>query len=292
MKKVLFALIAICAMSFAFGAEGDTGTMAYQWANYKALDSVTYPYNGGAGGVSLSMFRGKVVLMNAFQYNCGGCDMNAPTIGKLADSLGSGKAGSNFQGVGTEIDNGTFAQIQTSYNTQLKKNAPNLIYPLVHVPFDTAITTDGVGTKWHRYNTYRDVYFVIDPNGKIVGHVIGNRQNAMAADSLKKLRTAIFAALAAVPTNILCLNSCSKDGLKAYRQGNGFHFNLGTTANSPAFLQILDLQGRMIRTFTIPAGSNVVWNGTGVSGNVPFGTYFAKVTIGSASASQRINWTP
>ena len=286
MKKLLLALIGTVGLSVAFGAEGDTGTMAYQWSGYSDLNPTT------PKTYSLSDFAGKVVLMSAFQYNCGGCDSNAPTIGRIADSIGSGQPGVLFQGVGTEIDNGTYAQIQASYVPKLKRNASNVIYPLVHVPFDTAITTDGVGTKWHRYNTYRDVYFVIDSKGKIVQRVAGNRANRMTEANFTLLKTAIAKALTAATTNILCLNSCSKNGLRAYRQGDGFHFNLGVTANGPASLQILDLQGRMIRSFSIPVGSNVVWSGTGASGNVPFGTYFAKVTIDGASASQRINWTP
>src|ERR1700749_2378944 len=100
MRELLLAGLAMLGVSAVWGAEGDVGTQAYAWANYKCLDSATYP-----NGVSLASFQGKVVLMNVFQYDCGGCDANAPAIGKLADSLGSGKPGIPFQAVGTEIDN-------------------------------------------------------------------------------------------------------------------------------------------------------------------------------------------
>ena len=190
MKKLLIALTAACGMTLAFGAEGDTGTMAYQWANYTDL-APTNPKT-----YSLSDFHGKVILMNVFQYNCGGCDANAPKLGRMADSIGSGSASVPFQGVGTEIDNGSYTQIQTSYVPQLKKNAPNINYPLVHVPFDTAIytATNPSGTVWKRYNSYRDVYFVIDANGKIVLRVAGNRANLMPDSNFRNIRNAIATA--------------------------------------------------------------------------------------------------
>ncbi len=286
MKKLLLALIGTFGLTLAFGAEGDTGTMAFQWSGYSDLNP-TAPKT-----YSLADFKGKVILMNAFQYNCGGCDANAPKLGRMADSIGSGQASIPFQGVGTEIDNGTYTQIQTSYVTQLKKNAPNINYPLVHVPFDTAITTDGVGTKWHRYNTYRDVYFVIDATGKIVFRVAGDRQKLMPDSNFQNIRKAIAAALLTAPTPILCLNSCGKNGLKAYQRDGRVHFNFGSDATGPITLQILDLQGRMVRVFSVPAGSEAVWNGMGKTGNASYGTYFVKATGSGMSVSQRINWLP
>ncbi len=284
MRKLALVFMAALGANLAFGAEGDIGTQAYSWANYSDLNTPPATY-------SLSAYLGKVVLMNVFQYDCAGCDANAPAIGKLADSIGSGKAGIPFQAVGTEIDNGTYAQIQASYNTQLKKNAPNVNYPLVHVPFDTAITTDGVGTKWHRYNSYRDVYFVIDYTGKIVARIAGNRLNAMPADSLAKIRNAIATAIAAVPTSI-GINARGA-GFTVFRQGNGFRFAAGSNAKGPMTLQILDPQGRMIRVFSLSSASQAVWNGLDAGGrSVPFGTYFVRATASGFSASQRIDWIP
>ena len=71
--RLLAGFIGLAAAASAFAAEGGVGTTAYSWSNYKALDSVTYPT-----GVSLSNFQGKVILLVAFQYNCGGCVANAP----------------------------------------------------------------------------------------------------------------------------------------------------------------------------------------------------------------------
>ena len=292
MKKISMMFVVAFGAGVTFAAEGDVGTQAYVWGNtgkdtvgYKALDSVTYPK-----GAKLSMFQGKVILMNAFQYNCGGCDANAPKIGRMADSIGSGSSTIPFQAVGTEIDNGTFAQIQTSYNSKLRMNAANVNYPLVHVPFDTAITTDGVGTKWHRYNTYRDVYFVIDATGKIVFRVAGNRVNLMADSNFRNIRNAIATALSQVSTGLLQTRSGSKNGLIAYRQGTAFHFNFGSGIglNGPVSLQIMDLQGRIIRSFVITSGAEAIWNGSAF----PYGNYFLKASGIGFSESQRISWLP
>lgn len=287
MKNFCLFVIGMFATTVVFGAEGDVGTQAYPWSGYSDLASTPKTYN-------LADYQGKVVLMIVFQYNCGGCNANAPIVGKIADSLGSGMAGVPFQAIGTEIDNGTYAQIQNPYRANLTRNAPNLNCPLVHVPYDTGINkTDPIGTKWKRYNSYRDNYFVISHTGMIVGHVIGNRSTTMVADSLTKLKNALTAALAAVPTGILCINSCGKNGLKAWHQGGAFHFDPGSGVRGPVSLQILDLQGRNIRTFSIPSGTAAVWNGAGSTGNaVPFGTYFVKVTGAGYSQSQRINWLP
>jgi len=226
MKKICLFVVGMWGAISAFGAEGDVGTPAFFWTSYKALDSVAYP---NPAGFSLTSVRGKVILLDVFQFNCGGCRANAPQVGRLADSLGSGRAGIPFQGVGAEIANGTFLQIQTSFNSQLKSLAPNLIYPLVHVPWDTAITSDAIGTIWHRYNSHRDVYFVIDHTGIIRARIDGNRGTAMTVAQFASLRTALITAIANVPTGII-FQSRGKNSVK-------------TQAVS---LKILDLQGRTL----------------------------------------------
>ena len=288
MKKVSLFIAAVFGATIAFGAEGDVGTQAYQWSGYSDLAPTPTTY-------SLSNYLGKVVLMNAFQYNCSGCDSNAPMIGRIADSIGSGKSNVAFQGIGTEIDNGTYAQIQASYSSKLKSIATNVNYPLVHVPNDTAIRQNymNIGTYWNRYNTFRDVYFVIDATGKITFRLSGDRLHKLADSNFAKIRNAIGAALATAPTNILCLNACGKNGLKASRQSGGFHFSVNSS-NTPVIVQIMDLQGRNMRTFSIqPSTSGAVWNGLDAHGNaIPYGTYFLRATGSGISTSQRISWQP
>lgn len=230
MKKICLFVVGLLGATVAFSAEGDVGTQAFFWTSYRALDSVTYP---NPAGHSLTNSRGKVILLDVFQYNCGGCRANAPSIGGLADSLGSGRAGIPFQAVGAEINNGTFVQIQTSFNTQLRLRAATVNFPLIHVPFDTAINADGVGTRWHRYNSYRDVYFVIDHAGVIRARVDGNRGTAMTPTQYNTLRTALTMAIANAPTGIR-FQSRGKSGWKTREVS----------------LQILDLQGRSLHKWT------------------------------------------
>ena len=271
----------------AFAAEGGVGTTAYSWSGYKALDSVSYP-----SGVGTSNFQGKAILLVVFQYNCGGCTANAPKLGKLADSLGSGQVGIPFQAIGAEIDNGTFTQIQTSYNAKLKQNAANVKFPLVHVPFDTAIITDGTGTKWKRYNSYRDVYFVINSDGSIRARIEGDRQNPMTAVKYDSLKTQLVAAIAAVPAAIASGFSRPGAGLKVVQRGASFYFDAGAM-RAPVSVKIQDLQGRMVRAFTISRAGSFVWDGKDAAGKqIPFGTYFVRASDGSLSSTQRITVLP
>jgi len=287
MKNLLAAIVlAVCAIAqTSHAAEGDVGTMAFSWSDYKALDSSAYP-----SGLGTAAFSGKVILLVVFQYNCGGCVANAPTLGKLADSLGSGQSGVPFQAIGAEIDNGTFAQIQTSYNAKLKQNAANVKFPLVHVPFDTAIITDGTGTKWKRYNSYRDVYFVINPDGTIRARIQGNRNNAMGTVKYDSLKTQLVAALAAA-TSVRQFQE-AKAGLKVMQRGGTFVFD-ASGLRTPVAVKIQDLQGRQIRSFTITRGANFLWDGKDASGKpVQFGTYFVRASDGMTVSTQRISILP
>ncbi len=297
MKKLfLFALgLALTAAQSAVAAEGDVGTQAFQWPAYKALDSTTYP-----NGLAFSALQGKVVLLFVFQYSCGGCQANAPNIGKLADSLGSGKNEVPFQAIGCEIDNGTFLDIANFKTQHLVTNAPNVNFPLLHVPYDTAIdktmTAHPGGTWWNRYNCYRDSYFVIDHTGKIMFRFDGSFSSAMPPTEMDSIKTALVSAIASTPTGILCIRGCdSPFGLTAHQDAGGFHFSLSNGAvNGPVSLQIFDFQGRTIRALLIPgAGGQAEWNGLDSHGNqVPFGPYYLRATGAGLSVSRRLNWLP
>jgi len=281
----LATVMASGSASLAQAAEGDVGTKAFTWSDYKALDSTTYP-----AGLGPTAFAGKVILLVVFQYNCGGCVANAPALGKLADSLGSGQAGVPFQAIGAEIDNGTFAQIQTSYNVKLKQNAANVKFPLVHVPFDTAIITDGTGTKWKRFNSYRDVYFVINPDGTIRARIQGNRNNAMGTVKYDSLRTQLVAALASA-TSIRPFEGV-KTGMRVLQRGTSFVFDV-SGMSAPVTVRIQDLQGRQVRAFTTSKATSFSWDGKDMGGKpVPYGTYFVRVSDGTSNIAQRITVLP
>jgi hypothetical protein len=292
MKKTfrtgLSALLFACSLGVSplIAAEGDVGTQAFAWTGYKALDSVTHP-----NGVSLASFQGKVVLLVVFQYNCGGCVANAPKLGKLADSLGSGQSGIPFQAVGAEITNGSFAQIAT-YNTSLRQTAANVNFPLVRVPYDTGIETNVATlenrTRWKRYSAGRDVYFVINHNGVIVARIAGNRQNSMTAVKYDSLKTQLVAALAAVPVSVNSESLRRQAGLRVFQRGASFVFESAT----PVSIKIQDLQGRNVKAFTVRAGS-FLWDGKNANGQpVPFGTYFVRAQDGNTSFTRRISLLP
>ncbi len=236
MKNICLFVLGLLGATLTFGDEGDVGTQAYFWTGYKSLDSVTYP---NPAGLSLTSFRGKAILLDVFMYTCGGCMANAPAIGALADSLGSGNPSIPFQAVGTEIANATFSDIQVQYNAKLLSKAPKVKFPLVRVPFDTAITTiSGLATVWHRYNSFRDVYFVIDHNGKITARIEGDTRSKMTTTQYASLRTALIAAIAQVPTGIVIRP----------REKTELHKNAVTW-------KIMDLQGRTLRTWSKGANS-------------------------------------
>lgn len=268
-------------------AEGEVGSQAFQFTGLSDLAATPQTYN-------LATYQGKVVLLVVFQYSCGGCQGNAPRIGRLADSLHSGATGSNFQAIGTEIYNGTtYANIQTYRNLLTHKDTLTLNFPLVKVPHDTAIAaTDGTGEKWKRYNSYRDTYFVIDHTGKIAAKVQGNRSNIMADSQYVRLRASLNAALAAVPVAIQPAVASADRGLKVAQRGGGFIFD-ANGFHAPVSLKILDLQGRNIRVIVSSKAGSIVWDGKDAAGKaVPFGTYFVRATDGFTSLTQRVTVLP
>jgi hypothetical protein len=215
------------------------------------------------------------VLLVVFQHNCGGCNQNAPKLGRLADTLQTGKPGSKFQAVGAEIFTANYTQIQAYRNNLTNTGSLTLNFPLVKVPSDTNILTDGVGTKWKRYNSYRDVYFVINHLGVITARVEGNRLNAMTNVKYDSLRLALNTALAAAPSNVLG-GSGAASGFLMERMGRGYHFRMNDGFSGKIRLRISDLQGRIVRTLSLdPASTETAWNGTDAAGApLSYGMYF------------------
>jgi hypothetical protein len=291
MKPSLFsrlvpALFAGCLGVSSALAEGEVGSQAYAWTGYSDLAPTPQTY-------SLANYQGKVVLMVVFQYSCGGCLANAPRFGRLADSLDRGPDSAKFQAIGTEIFTATYSQIQ-NYRLQLtNNNALTLNFPLVKVPHDTAIAAnDGTGEKWKRYNSYRDVYFVIDHTGKITARVEGNRANSMTNTQYNNLRAALNTAIAAVPVGIHPAGPGAGKGFRVMRRGGAFVFDAGAF-DSPVTLRILDLQGRNIRTIVSSKTGSITWDGKDAGGKpVPFGAYFVRASDGTVSSTQRITILP
>lgn len=266
-------------------AEGEVNSQAYAFTGLSDLAPTPKTYG-------LNDYQGKVRLLVVFQYNCGGCVANAPKFGRLVDTLERGADSARFQAIGAEINNATYANI-LSYRAQLtNSNTLTLDFPLVKVPVDTAISSDGTGTKWKRYNSYRDVYFVIDHTGKITARIEGNRQNAMTATQYTNLRTALNAALAAMPAGLASAPVGKSFGVSMARQGKAYRFELGPDA-APASLQILDLQGRPVFAKPLKPGVAQLWNGSDASGKVvPYGVYFVKISRAGLSESRRISYLP
>jgi hypothetical protein len=266
-------------------AEGEVNSQAHAFAGLSDLAPSPKTYG-------LNDYQGKVRLLVVFQYNCGGCVANAPKFGRLVDTLEKSADSARFQAIGAEINNATYANI-LQYRAQLtNNNTLALDFPLVKVPVDTAIATDGVGTRWKRYNSYRDVYFVIDHTGKITARIQGNRANAMHDTLYRNLRTALTAALAAVPATLSPAQGAKGFGVSMARQGRAYRFELGADA-APASLQIHDLQGRAFFTRQLKPGSAALWNGTDAAGKaVPYGVYFVKIARAGVSESRRISYLP
>jgi hypothetical protein len=299
--KHAFHLAALSALLFvgllgrttAVAAEGDVGTAAYSFTGLSDLATVPTTYD-------LAQYQGKVVLLVVFQWDCGGCVANAPKFGRLVDTLDRGPDSAKFQAIGAEIRTANYTQIQSYRNSLTNSGALTVNFPLVKVPYDSGISgkgvtgdpTDATGTKWKRYNSYRDVYFVINHAGIITARIAGNRINAMTTVKYDSLRLALNAALAAVPVSVQPSMAQAGNSLRIFQRGNGYLFDLGGL-QVPVSLKILDLQGRNVRTLTSARPGSVAWDGKDASGKaVPFGTYFIRVSDGKTSFSQRLNVLP
>jgi len=270
----------------AFG-EGEVSSSAFQWTNYSDLAPSPTTY-------SLSQYAGKVVLLVVFQYNCGGCVANAPRLGRLADTLQSGAVGSKFQAVGAEISTASYANIQTYRNSLTNSNTLTLNFPLVKVPRDTAIAaSDGTGEKWKRYNSYRDVYFVINHLGVITARIEGNRGSAMSNTLYTNLRTALNNALSSAPASLSSADG-SLTGFRADRIGSGYRFRRDAAAAGPMTLRILDMQGRILNSYTLSAANpEATWSGTDAAGaRAPYGLYFVRVEGTGQALTRRIPLLP
>jgi hypothetical protein len=278
-------LAGLLGVAPVFG-EGEVGSQAFQWSGLSDLAPTPTTY-------SLAQYQGKVVLLVVFQYNCGGCVANAPRTGRLVDTLDRGADSAKFQALGTEINVATYANIQTYRNSLTNSGSLTLNFPLMKVPNDTAILTDGVGTKWKRYNSYRDVYFVINHLGFITARVEGNRTSLMTSAQYQSIRTALNTALAAVPASI-GPSSGTLSGFRADHIGRGYRFHADGGVAGVVSLRISDLQGRAVREFSLTSSApEAVWDGTGIANRaLSYGLYFLRIEGGGLSMSRQIALLP
>jgi len=271
-------------------AEGEVGTQAFPWSNFSNLAPSPTTY-------SLSQFSGKVVLLVVFQHNCGGCVANAAKIGRLVDTLDRGADSAKFQAVGAEISTANYTQIQTYRNTLTNSNTLTLNFPLVKVPNDTNIQNNDASvenqTRWKRYNSPRDVFFIIGHDGQIKARVAGNRMIAMSTVKYDSVSSMLKAALAAAPAS-LGSGSPQASGFRAERAGRGYRFRMNDGFTGAITLRISDLQGRTVRTLTLtPASPEVVWNALAATGNpLPYGMYFVQASGQRFSATMRVSVLP
>jgi peroxiredoxin len=282
----VFALTAGKAMAI-----GKVGEMAGEWAGLKDLDGNTH---------NLADYKGKVLLILTVQWNCGGCNANAPRVGQIAKKF----EGPNFQAIGPDINFGTVPNLRT-FEKNLKKIATDVKIPLLTGLKAPSIVSTNLGTKWTEYDALRDVFFIVDHTGKIVERVDGNRGGATTEENYKKIEGAIAAAIAKVPTttiaisgNDLCLRAC--------KRGDQFQIDMDprrTNLSGDVTLRILDPQGRVIRNLdwnasksaatATPGGRQAIWDGLDSRGRaVAWGTYFLNAASPAASVTLLLSWVP
>jgi hypothetical protein len=285
---------ALLASGNAFAA-GKVGEMATEFANLTGLDNKSY---------SLKDYKGKVVLIMTVQWNCGGCNANAPTVGAIAMKF----QGKPFQAFGPDINFASRNNLGT-FDKNLKAKAPDVNFPLLmgltRTEIKDSLDNKGgfLGTLWMPYNALRDVFFVIDHTGKIAARIEGNRANTMGADKYKALEDSIAAALSRVPSTTLLVSNKNGLSLRASKNPGGFRFDLDPRNASFAgevALRILDPQGRVIRTLdwngmrASDAGARQAdWDGLDARGQaVPWGSYYLNATAPGSSMTLLLPWVP
>ncbi|HKP98575.1 MAG TPA: FlgD immunoglobulin-like domain containing protein [Fibrobacteria bacterium] len=275
-------------------AAGKVGEMAYEFTGLKDFANKAY---------NLKDFQGKVVLLTTVQYNCGGCQKNAPKIGTIAKEF----QGKKFQAMGADIANGNPNQLQY-FSGLLKGNDSSLNFPILSgltMPKDikdSSLNNKSMGTVWIPYNALRDVYFVIDYTGKIVFRLDGNRSDPVSTDKYASLTNAITTAIANIPT-VSIATGTNDQGLclQACKQGGAYLFNLGSGIKRPVgnvSLNIMDTQGRLIRILNLNASTTgssgqAIWDGKdSKGGSVAWGNYFVNATVVGQSVTMMLSLIP
>ncbi len=281
--------IAVLMASGSALAIGKVGEMAYEWTNLTDLDGKKH---------NLVEARGKVVLLTTVQSTCGGCLGNAPHIGTIAMKF----QGQSFQAFGADVDVGTVKALRT-FEGVLKGSHTNLDFPILKGA-DSQLVSATDGWKWTKYDSYRDVYFVLDHNGKILFRSDGDRRHAMDSARFVSLDSAITKAIANIPTTSI-RTSTNAQGmcLRACRSSGVYQINLVpqlSMVDGNVVLRILDGQGRTVRMLEwnpLRSGSSVerqaVWDGKDFQGrSVAWGSYYLSATAQNTSVSLLLPWLP
>jgi peroxiredoxin len=286
-SALMAGAVLICAGSAL--AIGKVGDMAADWSGLKDLDGKT---------CNLADYKGKVLLIMTVQWNCGGCNANAPRVGEIAKKF----AGPHFQALGPDINKGTVANLRT-FEKNLKRTATDVNFPLLTGLIEPNIIYTDTGSKWAPYNALRDVFFIVDHTGKIVGRVDGNRGNTMGEANYKKVEDAITAALAAVPTTTIATSGNADLCVRACKREGQFVIDLDPSGRLPAgtiALRILDPQGRVIRNLgwngrggNGSTGTQAVWDGRDTQGRtMSWGSYFLNANAPGSSVTLLLSWLP
>ena len=291
------ALLGLASAGSALAA-GKVGEMAYEWSNYKDLKGMTR---------SLKDYRGKTVLLFSLEYGCGGCKGNASRIGQIAMKY----QGKGFQAIGVELSRGSYSllmPLDSNFSLILKSLAKDVDFPIVIGIPDSQIiarntTTATDGEKWAPYDSYRDVYFVLDYTGKIVGRIDGDRRQSMGEQNFAALDSSIAKAARSIPTTAvfsandphgLCLQACKRDGAFQIQMSSA-----GSAGQSDIVMSIMDMEGRLIRNLKITdgdytrSGKSAVWDGRDEQGKlVSWGSYFLNAHSRSSSSSLLLSLLP
>jgi peroxiredoxin len=287
----LFLCVSVIAslIGLTSAAPGDVGTMAYEWSAFNLKDLTGKTQN-------LKDYQGKAVLIFTVQYNCGGCVANAPRVGTIAMKF----QGQAFQALGVDVAKGTLENDQFFSTKYLKAKDTSLNFPILRGLPDSQLVSAQDGLKWKAYNSYRDVFIVVDHMGKIVHRLDGDRRAATSEANYTALETAIRTAISNVPTstigaigdNGLCVRACKRAGLFQIDLDSRSLQTVGTIN-----LRILDPKGRLIRELATrsnaSSGNPVVWDGLDAGGRVvSWGSYFLNVTAAGSSTTLLLPWLP
>ncbi|MFA5104672.1 MAG: TlpA disulfide reductase family protein [Candidatus Margulisiibacteriota bacterium] len=119
----------------------------------------------------LSEYKGKVIFLNFFATWCPPCRNEMPSMQKLHETL----KGPNFEMIAVSVDRGGMERVKDF----IEKNG---------YTFKVLLDSDGSAARKYSVSSIPST-FIIDKNGNIVSHVIGERDWASSAAiaEIKKL---------------------------------------------------------------------------------------------------------
>ena len=261
--KILFAMLVLVAVLPAYGQEGfvDVGDRA---PNFTLISTT-------GDTISLMDFRGMVVLLNFFGYDCSTCIVDGPYVQITwlqYQSQDVAVLGINMKNDGETVD----------VIRNLFAIPTGATYPLL-------MTGEEVGAA---YGVSYEFYFVIDRDGYVTLRLYG-------FDT-----TIVYEAIdrALIYTEI---NETDNRNIQTFRLEQNFPnpFNPSTvirfrlTNPGNVQLKIYNSAGQRVRTLiqeSMPAGiHHIEWNSTNESGeNVPSGIYYYQLNAGNQTLTRKM----